>query len=415
MAESAPLVLFLTQTHTLADGRALRFSRALKAGGFEIAAVGYEFFERSPPPGSTIPFEFEGCGAPMGTAMRRLLYGATMLPVQIHKSFAHKVYWWIPEHRRLLDTALSLIGRLGRRPSLIVAKDWATSPIALALADMWHVPVLYDVTEVSYAQFADDWRWRVLVQPFVMEIERRALHRAAAWSAYGADGATALRRLYDAQTEPFVIRNLPHRFEHQPRDPGRELQFLYHGLAAPSRQLETLIDSVRLWQPDRVLKLRLTGKPSYIGHLRQYAAQLVAQRRVSFVDPVPNDKVVAAASESDVGFCLLSDGFDQHLLAEPNKLYQYIAAGLGVIVSDLPTMRQIVTKFGFGEVVKGGAVEDIAIVVNSLTAARVAGLQAAAQAAAAQLCWEREQHLVLEAAEAATRRGWSSCCTQTAA
>jgi glycosyltransferase involved in cell wall biosynthesis len=47
-------------------------------------------------------------------------------------------------------------------------------------------------------------------------------------------------------------------------------------------------------------------------------------------------------------------------LSLPNKLFEYIQAGLPVLVSDLPEMRRVVSRYGVGEVYAGGDVAQLA-------------------------------------------------------
>lgn len=395
MVETRRLILLIAQTHIQADGRALRFARSLIDAGYDVAGVGYAHYERSPPSGSQADFPVATCVAPRGSLLRRLLLATSMLPVAVHRGTAQSVYWTFPEHRRLLAAGRDLLVRKGRRPDLIIAKDWGTVPIAIRLAQETGARLHYDITEVSHAQFANDLRWRLLVRPFVIEIEREALRQAGSCTIYGDAGADHLQGFYNLSAKPTVVRNLPYRADIPERTLGQEINFLYHGLAAPVRHLEAIIDSVPAWGPERHLILRLTGKPDYIDSLKARATALARGQRITFAEPVPNDEVVAAASATDVGLCLLPASSEQFLLAEPNKLYQYIAAGLAVVASDLPVMRIIVERYGVGHLIQGLAPEEIADAINGMDREAIALYRAASQHAATELCWENEQrHLV---------------------
>ena len=45
---------------------------------------------------------------------------------------------------------------------------------------------------------------------------------------------------------------------------------------------------------------------------------------------------------------LLEDDCENHRLALPNKVFEYIAAGVPVVVSDLPELRRLVEEHGVG-------------------------------------------------------------------
>lgn len=43
-----------------------------------------------------------------------------------------------------------------------------------------------------------------------------------------------------------------------------------------------------------------------------------------------------------------------HCLALPNKIFEYIQAGIPILVSDLPEMQRVVVDYGVGEVFPDG-------------------------------------------------------------
>jgi len=397
MAAPGRLILLITQTHIQADGRALRIARSLLDAGYQVAGVGYAHHERSPPVGPDVPFAVATCQAPRSSLTRKLLHAAAMLPTAVCPSSAQSVYWAFPEHRALLAASRNQLAGIARRPDLIIAKDWATAPIAIHLAKETGARLHYDVTEISHAQFGEDWRWRLLVRPFVMEIEKNAFSRAHSCSVYGADGAQHLRNFYSLSARPVIVRNLPRRTLLPERPLGPKIHLLYHGLAAPVRKLEAIIDSVPAWRPDRALILRLTGKPAYIDSLKARASALNVGKRIIFVEPVPSNDVVEAASAADIGLSLLPTVSEQFLFAEPNKLYQYIAAGLAVLAQNLPAMRRVIEYYKVGRLIEARTPNDIAQAINAVDREHIAHFRAAAREAANELCWENEERYLVEA------------------
>jgi glycosyltransferase involved in cell wall biosynthesis len=53
-------------------------------------------------------------------------------------------------------------------------------------------------------------------------------------------------------------------------------------------------------------------------------------------------------------------------LAEPRKLYEYMAAGLPVVAADLPTVRAVVTKTDCGLLVDPNSINDIAAALTRM-------------------------------------------------
>ena len=80
----------------------------------------------------------------------------------------------------------------------------------------------------------------------------------------------------------------------------------------------------------------------FMGHgpMRSDTEQLVEnlglQSKVRFIDPVPPEKLLSVTASADLGLTFLEDCCLNHRYALPNKLFEYLAAGVPVIASDLP-------------------------------------------------------------------------------
>jgi len=70
--------------------------------------------------------------------------------------------------------------------------------------------------------------------------------------------------------------------------------------------------------------------------------------KVFFLDPVPYDQVLNVAAGADVGVSLLEDTCLNHRLALPNKLFEYLMAGLPIIASDFPESGKVLRDFNVG-------------------------------------------------------------------
>src|SRR5207237_3507235 len=75
------------------------------------------------------------------------------------------------------------------------------------------------------------------------------------------------------------------------------------------------------------------------------AAQLgLLGRSVYFLDAVREDELVAAAAEADVGVIPYKPLILNDRLSCPNKLSQYLHAGLMILANDLPYVRSVVSE-----------------------------------------------------------------------
>jgi glycosyltransferase involved in cell wall biosynthesis len=131
---------------------------------------------------------------------------------------------------------------------------------------------------------------------------------------------------------------------------------------------------------------------AYAEQLERLAEQLGVSGRTHFHPPVALAELLSYTHQADVGVSLLVDSCENHRLALPNKLFEYLAAGLPVVVSDLPEMRRLVTERGVGWVTDSSDPADIARVLGEALGERGDhGLRERVRAAAAELNWAHER------------------------
>jgi glycosyltransferase involved in cell wall biosynthesis len=107
---------------------------------------------------------------------------------------------------------------------------------------------------------------------------------------------------------------------------------------------------------------------------------------------VAADQVMpSAAADSDVGLFTPPLDTEQRSLSLPNKLFEYIGAGLAVIVTPGDDLKEIVLRHGVGAVTADDGLPALVAALDALTPERVASFRQAARRASAELCWEVEQ------------------------
>jgi glycosyltransferase involved in cell wall biosynthesis len=99
---------------------------------------------------------------------------------------------------------------------------------------------------------------------------------------------------------------------------------------------------------------------NYENKLRAIASDKDVASRLAFFGPVPTDEVTLYASSADVGVAPIENVCLSYYYCSPNKLFEYLIAGLPVIASDFPEMRQIIDEYGVGTTFDPSVPEDIA-------------------------------------------------------
>jgi glycosyltransferase involved in cell wall biosynthesis len=165
---------------------------------------------------------------------------------------------------------------------------------------------------------------------------------------------------------------------------------LHQGAPAEDRGCETLLRAIADLPGEVRLVLLGDGEPAFVAGLEALAHELGITHRVDWLPSVPLDELLAWTADADVGVALLQDTCANHRLALPNKLFEYVAAGIPVVASDLTEMRRVVERHGVGWTVDA---TDPAAVSGALQVALSADRKVLAQSldrAAAALSWAEE-------------------------
>jgi glycosyltransferase involved in cell wall biosynthesis len=286
-----------------------------------------------------------------------------------------------------------------RGRALWIANDWWTLPAAIAGLDRDGGALVYDSHEFATEEYGERPEWVRFQKPVVAAIEGRFIGRAALVSAVSPGIADALRERYALGVPVVTLRNTPRFAETPSRAVAGAPRILYHGLITPGRGLEEAIDAARIWRGGATLTFRGPSQPAdYLAVLRARAAGL--DGRVFFEPPVPMTGLVAAARPFDIGLMALPGHSLHAAYALPNKLFEYLMAGLALLVTDLPEMRRLVAETGAGFLATDASAQAITDAVNALTPEGIAAARAAALNAARRYNWETESAPVLDRFEA---------------
>lgn len=360
------------------DQRVLRQVRLLRDMGHAPVLIGHGDTD------AAVEADVRTTPAPRSSATRSLLTLLRRLPAHLGDGAARAGFWSEPRHR----WALAMLREVA--PRLVVANDWPALVVATTFKDRSGAGIHYDSHEFAPAEFDASTWWRLVHRPMAMRLERAAIARADSVSTVGPGLAAMLQATYALPARPAVVRNTPDRVKLDGVPPGNwPLRILYHGMLLPHRGLEALIDSVPLWRVPHRLILRGDGPERYVDALRMRAG---TSARVTFEPAVPpRDVVFAAARDADVGIFVPPLASAQLRYSLPNKLFEYIAAGLAVVVTPGDDMRSIVEEHGVGIVCADGSPHGISAAIGAMTPETVTDFRQASLAAAALLCWEREQ------------------------
>jgi hypothetical protein len=146
-----------------------------------------------------------------------------------------------------------------------------------------------------------------------------------------------------------------------------------------------MIQAVALSNHRFTLDLMLMGDdPSYVRYLKRLADK-IAPGRVFFRDPVRPMDIVQTVAAYDMGLCVIQPVTYNTLMMLPNKLFEYIQAGLAVCVGPSPAMVDIVRRYKVGVCSAGFEPHQVAATLDQLTVEEIRAMRVDARSAASTL------------------------------
>lgn len=161
--------------------------------------------------------------------------------------------------------------------------------------------------------------------------------------------------------------------------------------------LEATVRAAARFERGALLMIGNVGNSPQWEGLRRLASEIAPPGRVHLLPPVPPEELLEITAGGFVGLAPLElRGWLR--LASPNKLFEYVNAGLPVLSSDLPLMREVIDRYACGMTLDFRDEEAIAGAVNMLLRDPTlhAIYAAGARRTAAEYNWEEQERVLLQ-------------------
>jgi glycosyltransferase involved in cell wall biosynthesis len=260
---------------------------------------------------------------------------------------AHKPLMFLDYYRRAYRVALC------QSFEVFHAHDLNTLPVASALATRTGAPLIYDAHElypdISTLSRLESRVWRL--------IERRLIGTADEVLTVCESISEVFSQRYSI-SPPTVLLNAPRPRGLEPsadnddRELFRELGLdaalpvvLYQGGFSPHRGLRTLVLSMHELT-DGILVLM--GWGSLEAELRSLVDRSGLEQRVLIAPPVPQSEVLTYCRQATVGVIPYEPRGLNNLFSTPNKLFDFMMAGVPVVGTSLPEMDRFILGCDIG-------------------------------------------------------------------
>lgn len=396
MADTAQTALVLVANPVSGDSRVLRTAGTLRDLGFDVTIVGVTS-KREPATAAELDgfrvIRLTRLEAVKGRSDRNRASETDAPPPKRASSGRGTRFRTL---RRLAWTGsfylqgIALVRRAS--PALVHANDYNTMWIGVAAKLLRRSRLVYDSHELWPDRNGPEWR------PWLLLCEWVFVRAADARIASNPAIAETLARRYHVR-RPTVVRNVAGHVARASAPPeglrAAEPPLVVHvGNLTPGRGVEQLIESLP-GVPAMRLVLMGRCREDFRARLDELAGATGVADRLEYRRPVDPDEVAEAIAGADIGAVLTQPVCLNNVLSLPNKLFEYAAAGLPLVASDLPVIGAIVRENGLGEAVPPTDVDAIAAALRRLSDPdRNAEVRERVRVFAEGNTWARERRLL---------------------
>ncbi len=299
----------------------------------------------------------------------------------------HKGKWFYLEYNIRLFFFL-----LRQKVHLLNANDLDTL-LANYLVSRWkRIPLVYDSHE--YFTEVPELIERKGTRAIWLRLEKWLLPKANLMYTVNHSISRIYAEKY--QREVGVIRNLPTQKETPAVEKYERPSLIYQGALNVGRGLELMVASMEFLEG---FQLVIIGKGDIGEQLAEAVDKVAWKERILLKGFVPFEELAGITPQAHIGLSIEEDRGGNYHYASPNKVYDYLQAGIPVVVSDLPEMRKVVLEYDCGLVLENEnrTPQQLAEVIKAFWENQLLYQEKAQNAltAAKTLIWENEQKQLL--------------------
>ena len=287
---------------------------------------------------------------------------------------------------------------LFHRCNCLLSNDLDTLLPNFWISKLKRIPLIYDSHE--YFTEVPELVNRRLVQHVWKKIEEYILPQLPEMITVNQSIADLFHNKYGIKVH--IIRNIPMRKmlpepasrEEVCLDPEKHILVLQGSGINIHRGSEELVDAMAYLDD---CQLVIIGGGDVLPILKERVAANHWDDRVKFFPRMPYQKMMAITQLAELGFTLDKDTNLNYRFSLPNKLFDYIQAGVPIVSSHLTEIERIITHYDIGTFIENHNPKTIADTIkNALNdEKKLAEWKNNLIFAAQELCWENEEGVLL--------------------
>ncbi len=175
---------------------------------------------------------------------------------------------------------------------------------------------------------------------------------------------------------------------------------LYQGNLQPNRSLDVLVHAAPFLESNIVIVLMGKAVKATRDLLEGLIVSEGVADRVKMIPPVPYEELLNWTASADIGLTIFQPDYTRSIqLCLPNKLFEYLMAGLPVLSSQLDAIAEVIKTYNVGQLLPSLAPSDIGATMNAMladTSALARMRNNALEAARQEFHWENERQKLIQ-------------------
>lgn len=318
--------------------------------------------------------------------------------------------WWAEDGRydiglfiqNMVDGFLELIGK--QQFDILHTHDMHGLPIGANLrerCDVGKMGWIHDIHEyVEGCTNLPDW-----LRFFLCEQEKKFISLPDSLTTVSPILARFVSETHNV-SEPALVLNTPRITDYDDFNKrsiksslGLEKEsplMIYNGGVKPVRGVQYAVQALA-YLPDIHLALLTNSTGTYMDDLHRLAKGCGAEGRLHVHPFVPNNEVTSFVRDATIGVNPVTI-YENSDLALPNKVFEYIHAGLPIVSSATTMMKDFLGRNNCGRVFSAGDVQGLANAVKETLEVLPDGLPNVGQgsALAKRYCWEEQEKVLAD-------------------
>lgn len=282
---------------------------------------------------------------------------------------------------------------------LLVANDLDTLLPNFLVSKLKRLPLVYDsheyftgLPEIQNRPFVK-WVWKSIEKMIFPHLK----------NIMTVNNSIAMLYANEYGTRPVTVRNcsrettgiLPYSKEELDINKDHLLLILQGTGINVDRGGEELIESISMTHN---VTLLIVGSGDMLPALKEKVKVFNLSQRIKFIPKVPWEEMIRYTKAADAGLSLDKDTNINYRFSLPNKLFDYIAAGIPVITADLPEVTRILSEHKCGIIIPEVNPEEICKAIRMIRDNHntLSELKLNAVIASKSVNWKTESEKVIE-------------------